>query len=77
MDSGIGLGQPSSVDVRYFARRFREWVQTASPQWGKARGDSAKRSFTTHEARDRPAGTMIRPSTHERVALACSNQDWP
>ena len=77
MDALIKRGQPLSGDVRLFVRRFREWTLTASGRLGQARDDNAQRSVTADEAKDRQSGTMIRPSTHERVILACRNEDWP
>ena len=76
MEAGIELDQPLRLDIRSFARRFRRWTMTASRRWGQARGNNAQRSVTASKATERQFGTMIRPSMHERVALACRDQDW-
>jgi len=77
MGAGIELSQPLRVDVRSFARRFREWTLAASRRRGQARGDNAQRSVTADEAAHRQRATMIRPSTNESVVLACRSADWP
>jgi len=77
MGAGIELGQPVRVDVRSFARRLREWTLTASRRRGQTQADNAQRSVTADEATDRQRATMIRPSTHESVVLACRSADWP
>ena len=74
MEQGIELRQPHWVDVQCFAKRFREWTLTASLWWSQAGGDKGERSFTADEATDRQPEMMIRPSMHERVALACRRQ---
>ena len=77
MEAGRESRQPLRVDVRFIARRFREWTRTATRGWGQGRGDKAQGSVAADEAPDHLTGTMIRPSTHERVALTCRTGDWP
>jgi hypothetical protein len=77
MAPGSELRQPLRVDVRFIARRLREWTLMASRRWGQGRGDDAPGSVATDEVTDHQAGMMIRPSTHERVALTRRCGDWP
>jgi len=71
------IRQPLSANVLIIARRFREWTLTASRRWGQVRDDNAQAGVAAGEATDHQTGTMIRPSTHERVALTCRTGDWP
>jgi hypothetical protein len=77
MEAAIEPGQPLGVAARSFTRRFREWTLTASRRRGPAQDGPAQRSAAGDEATVRQPGAMIRPSTHESVALACRTQDWP
>ena len=77
MEAGSELRQPLRVDIRFIARRFREWTLTASRRWAQGRGDNPQGSVAADKATDHQTATMIRPSTHERVALTCRTGDWP